>query len=393
MTYCLGWKLKSGILLAADSAVTWLHEPPSRAYPLDVTSVGERHGVIETRKGPKYVFEEALKIRQIGDSIAAITGDMGTAANLLRTIETAHAAGLSYRAALDTALTSNRPFSEALGVSVLYAFYEAGVPHLMQLDTDDGGRIHEIEDLAQIGSIPEAHKRYTRQIIASLREVYGDRYLTKETIANVFSQVIALMQSYGVHDYLIAHGVGGAVVGAWVTPEGAAWQRDVFYIIHPPEPSPDNLTSCAVIVRDGTVCLLNNSTDFCVALTNRHHDENSAASETRADDALTTACDRFDRGLFDHLVFINQGKHIASVVHMDQHRHHYLLYVDSYEDEEGDRRIGIVWTPTLLQLVNTIPGNQKIVGDELTLQWIPYRPASPEQIALIENAVGALRPT
>ena len=337
MTYCIGWKTPDGVVLVADSAATMFGEVRERRSILgDRTSFGELQGEISDSGGKRQVREEILKTRVIGDSVAAIAGDAGLALNLLATIESAVELGQGYRQALQTAFLSSQPFSPDRSTAVLYAFYEKGAPQLLLLDTDHGGSIRDAGELVQIGSVGPDQVRHTERMVAALGKLMAEPPTPLSTAA-VFTQLIALVQSYGVHDYVLADGVGGAFSGAWVTAAGASRQKSAFYVIHPRQPREENIIMCAVSAHSGALCLVNNTTGSSIGMSNVRQGESTAEARARIGRAVDEAHAEFDSAQFDFVVFINMSVHLISVFEMQRNRHHAYFYLDSFTDAKTAR--------------------------------------------------------
>jgi ATP-dependent protease HslVU (ClpYQ) peptidase subunit len=78
MTYCLGWKTKNSVFIAADSAVTI---PSASAPSPPLSSFGE----VSYRDNANHVFEGLLKVCVVDRAIVAFSGCVQTAINIIRT--------------------------------------------------------------------------------------------------------------------------------------------------------------------------------------------------------------------------------------------------------------------------------------------------------------------
>ena len=112
--------------------------------------------------------------------------------------------------------------------ALLLAFHDSAGPRLIFCDSGECEEFHEIERIAQIGSIDEEHARLSHDLLNSILSLDYNRNLT-------LSAVIAFIQSYGIHSYLLERGVGGFFAGVAVGPEGVTWQPDLAYLLYDAE--------------------------------------------------------------------------------------------------------------------------------------------------------------
>lgn len=190
------------------------------------------------------------------------------------------------------------------------------------------------------------------------------------------------MQSYGVHDYLLPHGVGGAYTAAWVTPEGAQWQgNNLFAILNPnsvaydPDQAEDALIMCATIIKNDVLCLVNNQSVGNKFITSCRKDESEDAIVERISDAVECSLKDFDNAVFDFFIFINTKRHIVTVVEMSKKQDHQLLSLCSHD---GAGSLGVIWTEEFLRLAGTIAGVENPDFGYMTVRFQPFVPVSED---------------
>jgi hypothetical protein len=252
---------------------------------------------------------------------------------------------------------------------VLFAFYEADSPCLLVLNT-----LHrtcrEVDGLIQLGSqLPAGQHEWTEKFVSSLLtqlDQFDPHPLHTE---RAFTNLVALLQSYGIHDYLLQYGVGGAFVAAWVTPAGARWQGNHLHVIHGEIPAFED-PMCATMIQDDVVCLINNQTDSIKILTWRRPGDGEDVTALRIESAAAACTAAWDNGKFDYFVSLNNAKHIVTVVEMCKQQHHELV---SMHASNFDDRLGIVWTPDLIDYSSTIAGVEVPDPGHMSMWFFPFK--------------------
>lgn len=371
MTYCVGLRTKRGVLIVADSVFS---SPVESAYAAAIgttTVFGERQG--DVGLAPlRYVSEEGLKI-SVGDgTVVGFAGDVYTARTLIRAYFDRRLSGLGPRNAIYSALVSITPCEAE--AEVLFAFYEGESPCLLLVNTLKQSN-HDVEGLVQLGSeLSAGQHEWTAKFVSSFLQQLDRLGPHPVHIERMFTNIVALLQSYGIHDYLPQHGVGGAFVAAWVTPTGARWQGDHLYLIHGETPAFDD-PMCATMVRNDLLCLVNNQTDSTKTMGWTHPSDSQDEVKARAD-AVVKACEvAWDSGTFDYFISINSIKHIVTVIEMRGHLHHSLV---SLHASHIARRLGIVWTEALINYANTIAGEDDPDSGHMTVWFFPFIEISGE---------------
>lgn len=258
MTINLAWIYRDVAYLVADSAYTH-RAPPEHA----TTSFGQA----TARSGGVTVEEGAPKIVRLSDF--AIGTFNGNALN-----------ARSFLAALSLRIDEPRPLDDLLRdvwthhergcgpFSVLVA-RGAGAPEIVEFcssDPDHPARLAALAPdgdpvrVAVRGSTPEEHLAAIRSMTAliTLAGTYP-----AWTIAAVAAWLLVLCH----YEDLVAHGVGGYVLGAAVSPDGVVWMGDLRVVAfpadtvfiggaspsHPPRPDegdPTAVVDLAVFCRD-----------------------------------------------------------------------------------------------------------------------------------------------
>ncbi|MDT7523084.1 hypothetical protein RAE21_11775 [Rhodoferax sp. TBRC 17198] len=372
MTYCVGLRTKKGVFIAADSVFSSATPSTYMAAASNTTVFGEQQGNVGLNS-LRYVSEEGLKV-SVGDgAVVGFAGDVDTARALTQAYFDGRKSSLGHRDAVNVALLSVTPCE---GKSeVLFAFYEGETPCLLLVDTSNQST-HDVEGLVQLGSeLSSGQHEWTAKFVTSflrLLDQLGPHPLHTE---RMFTNLVALLQSYGVHDYLLKYGVGGAFVAAWVTPAGARWQGDHLYQIHGEIPVFED-PMCATMVRDDLLCLINNQTNSNKLVGWARPSHSPEETNARGDAALKTCLAAWDSGTFDYFISINSAKHIVTIVEMRGNQHHALVSLHVSHIAE---RLGIVWTMELIARANTIALDGEPDSGHMTVNFFPFQELSTEE--------------
>lgn len=365
MTYCVGVKTKTGVFIAADSALSSSAPSALRWDGSSQTAFGERQGDV----GPhclRYVSEEGLKVSVGADSVTGFAGDVEIARAVVQKYFDGREAGLGARESVRSALVSVTPCEKE--AEILFAFYEFERPCLLRVNTLDQS-IVEVDGLVQLGSeLVEGHHEWTAKFVSLSLEQLDKRGTHPLHTERVFISFLALLQSYGVHDYLLQHGVGGAFVAAWVTPTGARWQGSNLFVMHGEEPSYED-PMCATSIHEDVLCLVNNQAGSTKLLSWLRVNESSDETKARVDSASERCVAAWDAGTFDYFILLNRTRHVVTVVEMRGHLHHALV---SFHAPHFDRKLGIVWTRELVSHANTIAGVDQPDQGYMSVWFFPY---------------------
>ena len=244
MTYCAGWKYKDTVFLLADTAVTKNAEPATAH-----SSFGQLHAEVRG----EHVEEGLLKLVPLGaGAVAAFAGDVQLAQSCLDFLRDAVPTMTTASGLLQSLSTSLGPFPEDRAVEILLAVTnESGGSELVHWDTLRG--IDPVEsDFYQIGSLTSYHAALTPAFLSQLAA--GD--LDAERMLSI---ACAMVQSYGVHDDMIAMNVGGLVFGVQTRNGLVNWQADTNFILYSLDFS--YLAVITAIAKDNTIALFSSITD------------------------------------------------------------------------------------------------------------------------------------
>lgn len=235
MSYVLGWKTRSNVYLAADSMIT------SGVTSIDVqSSFGER----QICEGGVSVAERALKIVVDDDLAIGLCGDFRRARDLASSVFQSYRRHREPETALREMIVSNGPFPMKRAAQLIVAWRGEPCPRLFSFNHDWRGTLHELGygEGVPLGSVRAMHKDMTQELLKRLFAV------ERQGSAAYLAAALGVLQSFGIHDYLLDDGVGGSFTGLIVTREAITWQPDLLYLID--EPGKDILSAVATCVRD-----------------------------------------------------------------------------------------------------------------------------------------------
>lgn len=317
--------------------------------------------------------EEGLKIFVSDDTVIGFANHVDTARAVIRAYFDGRMFGLSAREAIRAALVSVTPCEHE--AEVLFAFYEAEEPRLLLINTLSRSNC-DVDGLVQLGRhLPAGQHEWTATLASAFQRRLDTHDPDPRHPEREFTSLVALLQSYGVHDYLPQHGVGGAPVAAWVTPTGARWQGDHLYVIHGETPAFED-PMCATMIRADVLCLVNNRANGNKMITWSRPGESREGMRARIDSATEACVAAWDSGSFDYVIALNSVKHIVTIVAMCGQRDHRLV---SLHAPQIERRLGIVWTQELISYTNTIAGVEKPDSGHMTVQFISFMAVSEEE--------------
>lgn len=365
MTYCVGLRTKTGVFVGADSVFSSASPSAHTLASSSRTAFGELQGDVGP-DGSRYVSEEGLKVSIGSDTVVGFAGDVEIARAVIRNYFDGRKAGFGARESVHSALVSVTPCEKE--AEILFAFYEFEQPCLVHINTLDQSSV-EVDGLVQLGSeLADGQHEWTEKFVSlnlEQLERLGTHPLHTE---RAFTNFLALLQSYGVHDHLLQHGVGGAFVAAWVTPTGARWQGSHLFVMLGEEPSYED-PMCATSIHEDVLCLVNNQTESTKLLSWMLSNENTDDTKARFDSAAEKCIAAWDAGTFDYFILLNRTRHVVTVVEMRGHLHHALV---SFHAPHFDRKLGIVWTRELVSHANTIAGVDQPDQGYMSVWFFPY---------------------
>ncbi len=364
MTYILGWKTGSAVYLAADSAIEHKQSTnptnPTRVSQSITSSFGER-SVYEPQRT---VIEGVQKLINLGDAAVAICGDYGLCREVVTTFKDALSIVDDPRMALEVAVKSNGPFNDPnRQVHLIVAFPESPKPALLAFNIEKDQIIHEVQTdhLVQFGSIDPAHKSVSPQMIKRLRSLdfQSDQLLVC---------TLAFLQSYGIHSYLLEHGVGGTFSGLTIGGRSIEWQKDILFCLHNVDNPDVNLVSS--IVRDHVLVVrstLSNSCNyFGDSLTGGLNDDWKARW-------WDPAFEFPKGGQFDFVVLLNTRFRIITVVEMLKHLTSAHLRISPVLSEgSGDLMLNLASSPVLTEAMMEPLQNRHDGSMGVKFNWFPY---------------------
>lgn len=221
MTYCFGFKYKQSVYLFADSVVT--HGGNARTS--QTTSFGEA----SIRRDDGLISEEeTLKIDFLGnDCIVAMAGNVNEAITFLRYLKSQYASSTSFEQIL-TLLKKYRSHSHYTGFEYLIARISAKGPTLWYWKSSTPENMNEVATFQDMGSLKSWHKEFTKNL---------HHWLTKLNLTedHALTVITALVQSYGVRDYILEQGVGGIFYGYRLCSEEIQILPPTNYVIYGPQ--------------------------------------------------------------------------------------------------------------------------------------------------------------
>ena len=221
MSYVLGWKTRSNVYLAADSMIT------SAPTSIDVqSSFGER----QIGEGSISVAERGMKIIVDEDLAIGLCGDFRVARGLASSVIRSYRRLRDPETALREMFVSNGPFPMKRPAQLIAAWRGEPCPRLFSFNHDGCGTLHEFGfgEGVPLGSVRAMHKGMTQELLKRLFAV------ERQGSAAYLASALGMLQSFGVHDYLLNDGVGGSFTGLCVTRDAITWQPDLLYLIDEP---------------------------------------------------------------------------------------------------------------------------------------------------------------
>lgn len=243
MTYIVGWKTDKSVFISADSVVTT--ETPNPKLSSEFSSFGEKHFV----NGNKKIEESLLKLCNINDRIIiGICGHVKTALEVignfklqLKSIDVIKLDTIEEK--LRFAIISSQPLPKDKEFGLIIGFLGEKEPHLLSYNTDKTYSIERHELCVSQGSLCNT---IFSTITDKFIKLFKKGNLSDE---NYLIAVNSIIQSYGINNYLLEHGVGGIVVGFQISKDGVRWQKDTSCIIYNPKFVDTVLIN--MVIRDG----------------------------------------------------------------------------------------------------------------------------------------------
>lgn len=265
MTYVLGWKTKSNVYLAADSMITGASTTIE-----DQSSFGESH----IKDGVDSVSERALKIVLDGDLAIGLCGNFQLAIDMATFIFRSYRLSRNLEQALQETAVSHGPFPMPMhrDVRLIVAWRGEPFPRLFSFNHDGYGAIHEFREGegVPLGSVGPIQKGITQKLLPKLFSIES-----KSGSMAYLASVLGVLQSLGIHDYLLKDGVGGSFTGLCVNHESITWQPDLLYMI---DEQVEDLRPCiATCIRDQSMIVNSSITGESLVFMTIANDNNDLA--------------------------------------------------------------------------------------------------------------------
>lgn len=358
MTYCVGWKSDSAVYLVADSAVE-SDEPPRLSH----SSFGEKHASLQGRQAGRHVQEEALKLYDLGPCGVTFSGSVDAGRRMIDFMRNEIAEGRDSKSAFASA-TRNDGLKRK--VKALMAYSVGNTPRLAAFNENEDGKVRWNADSAHIGSISDAYVDLTEKCISGIRS-------TPAIPERQLAQTLALVQSYGIHRYLLEEGVGGCFCGLYVDQSGVHWQPDTLYVVT--HSDFNSIGMVGVFARRNVLCLFSSLCEAGkIVFASPELNESGELLRQRFSEIERQVEQKHEAAIFDYVTIFNTAKHVAVTVELIGNQEHALLKVESHP--EVPRSTGVFWSPQLQSLLNTIcePADYEGEPHDLSLKFFPYRP-------------------
>ena len=377
MTYIVGWRFGSTAYFASDTAVTVVG-PLSESPPEESQGAKTSFGESNVSEPLRAVSEGALKLINLGRAAVAMCGDIPLARSVTTSLARRLEDGDDPQQALRNAVADNGPFSDhQRQIHLIVGIPQFPTPKLFAFNIDGDQKIHEVPDctLVQFGSMEAKYKSVTAQMISKLKIFANepDQFL----IAG-----LAFLQSYGIHDHLLEHGVGGAFCGLHVGTETIQWQKDVLYFVHtsrdrPSDPTaPDCGEMVSSIVRDHVLVVRSTFSHRCSYFGDS---VNRGLNDEWKAKWWDNTFEFISHGRFDFVVALNTRDRIISVVEMMKNLSSRHLRIEPGSPQSEGFRLQVVYSPDLSKCMREPCPDRHDGTLPIRFNWFPFE--EPDQSA------------
>ena len=239
-------------------------------------------------------------------------------------------------------------------------------PSLLAFNIEGDQSIHEVKDqtIVQFGSAPILYKTLSAQFLTNIKVFEADP-------TRMLVSALAIIQSYGIHDYLIPHGIGGCFVGLSVDHNQIRWQPDVLYVLH--RNLDPHLSMISSIVRAHVLVVRSNLTHKCLYLGDSLNAGLNDEWRRRWWDAAFAFT---QQARFDFVVLLNTAARVITVVEMLRQRESEYFRIDSspQEDIEKAFRINMAMSPVVSQAVIRRTPDRQDGSVPFSFNWFPFSP-------------------
>jgi hypothetical protein len=353
MTYISAWKSDDAVYILADSAAT-ARRPATE--PRGVSSFGEAPFTSADRS----VSEGAIKIRRLGPIAAAFSGSAYFAERLADRINGLLFHGAKPAEAIAAAVESLDSLAQ---LSMVATFVGPSGPELLVFTA--GNTVQKLQQVnaggVHLGSAPEELTSATADAVRTVM-AKADTNNARDRLA----LVLACVQGYGLRQWLMQHGVGGAFVGLVCHAGGIEWQGDTLYCFGDDGWSnPECVMS--VVHRDCHVVFSTVSNGTAIFIPPIRHAEFSNVHEW-----AMTALRQARESRFSYVVLLNTMQPIGAVVAMNGEPAHKLVTTSVTWGAEV--RTNLLLSPEVQHGLR-VPLNP---GDTGRIIWHRYSPPEPD---------------
>ncbi len=378
MTYSVAWKTDTAAFIVTDSAVTTANDH-GNGVENRTTSFCELQGKLDNGN---YVYERAYKIFSKSNIAYSLAGDANFGVEFIKNVAFRIEVGLDVEIAIKGAIDNFSDFKYKPTIEITLAYYD-GQPQLVTIKNKRSTFVRFEDGLVLTGSPKNEMIEYTNTFYNVFMDDYLKIPLGSVSDEELLVKMIALLQSYGIHNYTIGNGIGGAYTGVSVTSNGVEYQPDICYLISGENPAFDSQKMATVNANEHSVCIIN--TDIAdVVISNFNSDVTDACRTS----LLEKSRDRFDNGEYKYFIFMNTFCHVVCIVNMDFSRDHLLLSIDVREERKGT--LGLVVSTELQMMLNDGYKVSRNLQDT-TFNCIPFIPAPEEKINFVKNEIKKLR--
>jgi hypothetical protein len=226
MTYFIAWKSQNAAYVVADTAITTYGPVPELIRT--TSAIGETH--IYDKKRGYSVCEETLKISEFGNVLYAFAGAEAVGLPFGKNIQSHLVNGLDPETAVTRCLDECTRIPNDGSMHCVVAFHDGQQARILTANTELP-EIQEVDSIISGGSMPGWFDHQLKLVPALLNPTIfnaGETLLT----------MVSLLQTFGIHEYLMPQGIGGFYQGLAVCANG---------VIRTP--------SCAYMPYDGTTRL------------------------------------------------------------------------------------------------------------------------------------------
>lgn len=381
MTYCVAWKTETSAFLIADSAVTGNPSHSDNVLGRH-TSFGELQGAVGPRG--EHTYEKAYKIYTHEKSAVGLAGDAKFGNDFICLIIDNLKCGRTPKEALTLSAQNYIDVHSRPHIKVVI-IHHSSEPEIYTFDNKRNPPIKLEDEFVSFGSPPQDLKKYTDSFFSGFKISWERENKSYQADEIFLLRMLALLQAYGIHNYTVESGIGGAYTGVSVSSDGLKLQPDICYVLSGENVAFDTQRIISVTVKNDHFCIVNSESEtYVIPNASVDYQQNEARLLKSGKDSEA----QFDTGKFKYYIFINTSRHSASVIHMNYNLNHEILSIDIQESAPGT--IGLIVSESLNRLNND---NYATVDTPKYAQitYTPYIPISTEQLQLINTELESLR--